>query len=105
MQKDEYVEHQYVKMYCATNQFPKLPFFNSYKKPHGVRGLSKNYHMCFDPKLVHGICVIHSITYMCTQCISTLDQPCTSGIPSHQQPCNQLVKGFTYWPVLGSFRN
>ena len=94
-----------MQIYFATNQFIELKFLGPHNKQHGVRGLGKHSHMCFDPKLVHGICVIHSITYMCTQCISTLDQPCTSGIPSHQQPCNQLVKGFTYWPVLGSFRN
>ena len=52
------VAHKFLKMYCDTNQFPALPFFVSYTKPHGARELSKHYHLRFDPKLGHGICVI-----------------------------------------------
>ena len=32
------VAHQYVIMYCNTNQFPELPFCVPYYKPHGARG-------------------------------------------------------------------
>ena len=50
------VEHKYLKMYWDTNQFPTLKFCGSHPKPHGARGLSKHYHLRFDPKLGHGIC-------------------------------------------------
>ena len=36
------VAHQDVRVYCNTNQFPELPFFGPYYKPHGARGLSKH---------------------------------------------------------------
>ena len=49
--KNEYVEHQYVKMYYKINHFTKFPFFGTHNKPHGVGGLSKHYHMHFDPKI------------------------------------------------------
>ena len=52
------VTHKYVKMYCDTNQFPELSFCGPYPKPHGSRGLSKNYHLRFYPKLGHGICAV-----------------------------------------------
>ena len=54
MQNNEGVDHQDVKMYCATTQFTELLFFGMQKIPHGVRGLSKYYQMFFDPKLGHG---------------------------------------------------
>ena len=44
------VAHKYVKIYCDTNQFPAIPFCGSHPKPHGARGLSKNYHLRFYPK-------------------------------------------------------
>ena len=34
-----------------TNQFPSLQLFYPHKKPYGVRGFGKNYHMQFYPKL------------------------------------------------------
>ena len=52
------VAHKYVKIYCQTNQFPKLPFGGPHPKPHGARGLGKNYHLRFDINLGHGICAI-----------------------------------------------
>ena len=44
------VAHQYVRMYCITNQFPALLFWGPHSKPHGARGLSKHYHLSFDTK-------------------------------------------------------
>ena len=38
-----------VKMYCDTKKFPELPFCGPHPNPHGSRGLSKNYHLRFDP--------------------------------------------------------
>ena len=67
------VSHKDVKIYFDTNQLPELPFCGSYPKPHGARGLSKHYHLCFDPKLGHGICVIRHILCACVACTSMLD--------------------------------
>ena len=47
------VAHKYVKVYCNTNKFPSLPFCGTYSKPHGAKGLSKYYHLRFDPKIFH----------------------------------------------------
>ena len=48
------VELKDVKMYCNTNQFPKLPFCGPYSKLHGARGIVKHYHLRFYPKLGMG---------------------------------------------------
>ena len=52
------VSHKYVKNYCNTNQFPVLKSCGPYSKPHGARGMSKNYHLRLYPKLVNGVCKI-----------------------------------------------
>ena len=48
------LKHKYVKMYCNTNQFPELSFCVPHSKPHGARGVGKDYHLLFDPKLDMG---------------------------------------------------
>ena len=68
-------------MYLDTNQLPELPFFGPRPKPHVARGLSKNYHFHFDPKLGNGICAIFRIPCACVACTSMLEQPCIYGIP------------------------
>ena len=45
------VAHKYVNVYCDTNKLSALPFCGPHSKPHVARGLSKHYHLCFDPKL------------------------------------------------------
>ena len=92
-------------MYCDTNQSPALPFCGSHPKPHGERGLSKNYHLCFDTKLGHGVCEIIRIPCACVGCTPMLDKPCISGILSTKQARYQPVTNCTYWPVLGSYNN
>ena len=62
------VAHKYMKMYCNSNQFPKLPFFGSHPKPHVPRGLSKHYHLRFNPELGHGIFSISRIPCACVAC-------------------------------------
>ena len=99
------IEHQYVKMYCNTNQFPWLSFYGQHSKPHGKRGLSKHYYLSFDPKLGMGICEILRIPFSCVACTSILYKPCISGIPPHEQERYKPVTKCTYWPVLGSFKN
>ena len=47
-----------VKISCDTNQFSESPFCGPHAKPHGVRYLSKNYHLLLDPKLVYIKCSI-----------------------------------------------
>ena len=49
MQHNKDTEHQDVKIYYATNQFPGLKFIGPHNKPHGVRGLGKHCCICFDP--------------------------------------------------------
>ena len=57
--QDNYdVSHKYVRMYCNTNQLTALPFCGANSKPHGARGISKHYHLRFDPKLGNGVCAI-----------------------------------------------
>ena len=69
------VEHQDVKMYCNKNQFPSFSFCGPYSKPHGVRGLSKHYHLRFDLKLGMVICAIRHIPCACVAFTSMLDKP------------------------------
>ena len=69
------VAHQYVRMYCNTNQFSALPLCGTYYKPHSARELSKHYHLCFEPKLGNGVCAIFLITCACVACTSMLDKP------------------------------
>ena len=73
--------HQYLKMFCNTNQFPVLPFCGPYSKPHGARGLSKHYHLRFDSKLGNGVCVVFRIPCNCVAFTSMLDKSWVSGIP------------------------
>ena len=92
-------------MYYDTKKIPELPFCGPYPKTHGERGLSKSYHLRFDPKLGHGICVIHRIPCACVACISMLEQSCIYGIPSKKQARHQPVTDCTYRPVLGSYKH
>ena len=68
-------------MYCNTNKFPELPFCGPHSKPHGARGISKNYHLRFDPEIGNGVCVIRRIPCDCVACTSMLDKPWIYGIP------------------------
>ena len=65
VQNNDDVEHQGVRMYCNINKLPALPFCDPHSKPHGARGLSKHYHLCFDPKLGNGVCTIRCIPCAC----------------------------------------
>ena len=92
-------------MYCDTKTFPALPFCDPHTKPDGARGLSKHYHLCFYPKLGHGIFAIRQITCACVECKSMLDKPWIYGITSKKQARYQPVHNCTYWPVLVSYNN
>ena len=72
-------------MYCNTNQFPELPFCGPHSKPHGEKGLSNNYNLRFDPKLVNCLCGILRIPCDFVACTSMLDKPWIYGIPSNKQ--------------------
>ena len=78
-------ELKYVKMYRNTNQFPELSFSGPHSKPHGARGLSKHYHLRFDPKIGMGVCAIHRIPRACVACTTMLEKPWISGISSYKQ--------------------
>ena len=56
VQDNSDVSHTDVRMYCNKNKFPALQFCGPYSKPHSARGLSKNYHLSFYPKLGNGVC-------------------------------------------------
>ena len=86
MQHNKDVEHQGMKIYCATNQSTELQFLGPYNKPHGICALVKHNHMRFDPKIVHYTCAILSIPCACTSCTSILDQTWVKGLSAHQQP-------------------
>ena len=82
-----------------------INIFGPHPKPCGARGLSKQYHLRFDPKLGHGICAILRIPCAYVLCKSLIDQPCISGIPLNKQAHYQTVTDFTHWPVLGSYKS
>ena len=75
------VAHQRVKIYCNTNKFLELSFCGSHYKPHGARGLSKNYNLVFDPKIGNGVYAILCIYCARVACKSMLEKPWISGIP------------------------
>ena len=99
------VAHKDVRMYYYTNQFPELPFCAPHTKPRGARGLSKHYHLRFDPKIGYGVCAIHRIPCACVVCTSMLDKPLISGIPPKKQARYQPISKCTYWSVLGPYNN
>ena len=88
-----------MKIYCDTNQLPALPFCGPHPKPRGARGLSKHYHLRFDPKLGHGMCAILCIMCACVAFTSMLDQPCIYGIPlkKHATNLSQIVLTGQLW--------
>ena len=77
-------------MYFDKKQFPELPFFSPHSKAHIERGFIKHYHFRFYPKLGHGICATRRIPCACVSCISMIDQPCISGIPSKNKHATNL---------------
>ena len=81
-----------------------MPSYGPHPNPPGSRGLSKYYHLRFDPKLGHGICEILCISCACVACTSMLGQPWIYGISSKKKARFQTVTDCTYWPVLGSYR-
>ena len=99
------IEHQDVRMYCNTNQFPALTFCGPYSKLHGARGLIKHYHFCFYPKISNGICAIHRIPCACVVCTYILDKTWISDITLDEQERYKPVTKCTYWPVLWSFNH
>ena len=94
-----------MEIYCNTNKFPELPFCGPHSTPRGVRGLSKHYHLHFDPKLGNGVCAISRIPCACVAYKSILYKPWISGIPSDKQERYKPVTNCTYWLVLVSFNN
>ena len=92
-------------MYFNTKQFPALQFCGPHSKPHGARGLSKHYHLRFDPKIGNGVCENSRTACACSECTIIIDKPWISGIPFKKQERYQPVTNCTYWPVLGLFNN
>ena len=105
VQDNSDVEHQYVIMYCNTNQLPALSFCGPHSKPHCARRLSKHYHLRFDTKLGNGVCEILRIPCACVACTSILYKPQIYGISSDEQERYKHVTNCTLWLVLWSFNN
>ena len=68
-------------------------------------GLSKNYHLRFDPKLGLGECEICRIPCACGASTSILDKHWISGISSDKQERYKPVTKCNCCPVLGDFNN
>ena len=79
------VQHTGVNMGLKQDMFPELPFANVRPKPHGVRGLTKHYHVRLDPKLGQGKCAIRRIPCCCKPCTDQLDKAWQPGVPDKQQ--------------------
>ena len=77
-----------MKIYYNKKQLPELEFCGPNYKPDGARGLSKNYHLYFDPKLGNGLCAIRRIPCDCVECITMLYKPQISGIPLKKSTIN-----------------
>ena len=99
VQDNSDVEHKDEKIYCNRNQFTELSFRGPHSKLHGVRRLSKNYHLSFDPKPGMDICAIRRIPCACVKCTSVINKPWISGIPSNEKERYKPVTKCTYWPV------
>ena len=85
-----------MKIYCKKNQFTELSFCVPHSKPHGARGLSKHYHLRFDPKIRMGICAIICIPCACVACTSMLYKPWISGITPDVQERYKPAAKCTY---------
>ena len=99
------IKGYHVQYFVIQTSFRTFLFCGPHTKPHGVKGLSKNYNMIFDPQLGHSIFAIRLIPCVCVEFTSTLEKPGIPGFPPQQQPRYQPVTYCTYWPVLGSFKN
>ena len=87
------------------NQLPSFIFCGLHTKQHGVRGLSKNYHMLFDPKIGGVTCEIRQIQFVCAEFTHMLDKPQIPGLIPKEQPRYLHVADCSYWKVLGSFNS
>ena len=83
-------------MSCAKSQFLELSFCGPHAKPHGARGLSKNYHLGLDPKLGHGTCEMRRISCACISCTTMLNTQWDYDIEPNKQTRYQPVVEFTY---------
>ena len=82
-----------------------LHFLVIHEKPHGVRGLIKDYHMQLEPKLVHGICAIRQTPCECSGFKYVFGKTWYSGVSPSNQPFYKILHYYTYWTVLGSFND
>ena len=96
LQEIKDVSHILVKMSCATTQFPKFSFCGPHAKPHGVRGINKNYNLRLDPKLDHVKCAIQQIPCSFIACTTMLDKPWPYKVDPNKNPCYQHVVDCTY---------
>ena len=84
--EDADVVHKNIKIFFNTSQFPSLRFCGPHTKPHGVRGLSKYYHIIFDTKLGQDTCEISQIPCVCVKYTPMLDKHWVTSFPPRDQP-------------------
>ena len=88
-----------INISCASTQCHALLFSSPYTEPHGVRGLSKHYHLRLEPRLDNGKCALRRITCTCIACKNMLDKTWDIVIGSYKE--NMLPTCVTILVVLG----
>ena len=87
------IEHKYVKMYCNINQFSEFSFCDPHFKPHGARGLGKNYTLRHDVLNVDHKMIMLGIGL----CYNTFSHICVQ----HQHyPKHDTICLFTFFPLI-----
>ena len=75
-----------VKNSCDITQFTAWQYCGPQAKTYVVQGLSKNYHLQLDLKLLYGTCDKRQKNCACMECTNMLDNIWYPGIPHTKQP-------------------
>ena len=97
--------HTNMQHVMSNNLVSCITIFLLHVKPHGVRGLSKKYHLDLDPKLDNGKFAIQRIPFEFVASTNMLGMACVPGVDYTKQPRYQPVVDCKYWLVLGYFNN
>ena len=96
VQDRKYVQDKSGKMSCALIQFQAFSFCGPHAKSHLVRGVTKHYHLQFDPKVGNGECAIRRTPCVCIAFTNIFDKPLVIGSDPTRQPCHQPVEDCKY---------
>ena len=97
--------HTNMQHVMSNNLVSCITIFLLHVKPHGVRGLSKKYHLDLDPKLDNGKFAIQRIPCEFVASTNMSGMACVPSVDCTKQPRYQPVVDCKYWPVLGYFNN